>query len=216
MVTREQEQLSGADSSVGQLVERLSAQVLVGARRNGAGYRRDETQGCPSRCRDRAGAQLDAGSARAGYAEQKRDIDSEGEHAPMSTRSEQELQEEIKELRGELGGIVQALVHKADVPARAKQRGNELKEEAIERGIELHDQVVGRSNELKGQVVGYSSELREQAAVRGSELRDRVGEAAERAREAVSRTPRGRWAKLTGGGLALIALTVIVRRVRAS
>lgn len=134
----------------------------------------------------------------------------------MSTRSEQELQEEIKELRGELGGIVQALVHKADVPARAKQRGNELKEEAIERGIELHDQVVGRSNELKGQVVGYSSELREQAAVRGSELRDRVGEAAERAREAVSRTPRGRWAKLTGGGLALIALTVIVRRVRAS
>ncbi len=108
----------------------------------------------------------------------------------MSTRSEQELQEEIKEL----GGIVQALVHKADVPARAKQSGNEL----------------------KGQVVGYSSELREQAAVRGSELRDRVGEAAERAREAVSRTPRGRWAKLTGGGLALIALTVIVRRVRAS
>ncbi|HEX2264492.1 MAG TPA: DUF3618 domain-containing protein, partial [Pseudonocardiaceae bacterium] len=62
----------------------------------------------------------------------------------MSGRSEQELQEEIQELRGELGETVQALAHKADVPARAKQRGNELKEEAIGRSVEA----IERGSEL--------------------------------------------------------------------
>lgn len=145
----------------------------------------------------------------------------------MSGRSEQELQEEIGELRGELGETVQALVHKADVPARAKQRGNELKEEAIERGSELgyqvlgrgselRDQVVERSNQWKDRVAGRSSELRDQVSVRGSGLRNQAVEAAERARAAVSRTPKDRWVKLTCAGLALTALTVIVRRVRTS
>ena len=49
---------------------------------------------------------------------------------------EQQLQEEIEELRGELGETVEALVHKADVPARAKERGAELTERAVDRGIE--------------------------------------------------------------------------------
>ncbi|MGH3810833.1 MAG: DUF3618 domain-containing protein [Pseudonocardiaceae bacterium] len=145
----------------------------------------------------------------------------------MSSRSEQDLQEEIVELRGELGETVQALAHKADVPTRAKRRGNELKEEAIERGSELgsqvfergselRDQVVERSNQWKDRVAGRSSELRGQVVGRGSELRDQAVDAAERAREAVSRTPTQRWAKLVGAGLTLIALSVIVRRVRTT
>ncbi|MGH3997551.1 MAG: DUF3618 domain-containing protein, partial [Pseudonocardiaceae bacterium] len=58
----------------------------------------------------------------------------------MSSRSEQELQEDIADLRSELGETVEALAHKADVPTRVKQRGTELKEQAIERGTELLDQ----------------------------------------------------------------------------
>lgn len=72
----------------------------------------------------------------------------------MSGSAEQErLQAEIEELRGELGETVEALVHKADIPARAKERGHELKEQALERGSELKDQAVERGSELKDQAV---------------------------------------------------------------
>ncbi|MGH3593762.1 MAG: hypothetical protein ACRDRF_22385, partial [Pseudonocardiaceae bacterium] len=62
-----------------------------------------------------------------------------------------------------------------------------------------------RGNELKGQVLA-----------RSSELRDRAVEAAERAREGVSQAPKERWVKLACAGGALVAVMVIVRRVRAS
>jgi hypothetical protein len=45
---------------------------------------------------------------------------------------EERLQEEIQELRSDLGGTVEALVHKVDVPARAKERGSELGKRAID------------------------------------------------------------------------------------
>lgn len=81
-------------------------------------------------------------SAQAGRAEHKvRHRDGEGEHAPMSS-SEQKLREEIEHLRGHLGGTVEALVHKADLPARAKERGSELKARVAERGSELRDRAV--------------------------------------------------------------------------
>jgi hypothetical protein len=51
---------------------------------------------------------------------------------------------------------------------------------------------------------------------RGKELRDRAIAAAERTREAVGQTPTDRWATLAAAGVALITLTVIVRRVRRS
>jgi gas vesicle protein len=143
----------------------------------------------------------------------------------MNGNSEQELQEEIEELRGALGETVQALVYKADVPARAKQRGNELKEEARERGTELRDLAMELGTELRDQGSERGSELRDQVVERSSqvkdwivaccsELSDQAMEATERARGALSRTPRGQWAKLAGAGLALVALTVIVRKVR--
>lgn len=121
----------------------------------------------------------------------------------MSSRSEQELQEDIADLRSELGETVEALAYKADVPTRVKQRGGELTEHALERGTELF-----------GQSIERSSQLREQLTLRGSELRDQAIDAAERAREAVSRTPTQRWAQLAGAGLVLIILSVVTRRVR--
>lgn len=63
-----------------------------------------------------------------------------------------------------------------------KARGNELTGHAVERG-----------NEFKTQVLGH-----------GSEMRDRAVAVADRAREAASQAPMGRWAKLAGSGLALI------------
>jgi ElaB/YqjD/DUF883 family membrane-anchored ribosome-binding protein len=128
---------------------------------------------------------------------------------------EERLQEEIADLRGDLGDTVEALVHKADVPARAKERGRAVKEEAIERGIELQQQAVERGSELSGRVIEWCNEVKAQVVERGSELRDRAVDVVERARESISQTPSDRWAKLAGAGLALLAMTVIVRRVRA-
>jgi hypothetical protein len=129
---------------------------------------------------------------------------------------EERLQAEIVELRSDLGETVEALVHKADLPARAKERGNELKEEAIERGIELQEQVVDRTVELSGRAIERGNEWKAQIVERGSELRDRAIDAAERTREAVSQTPTDRWVKLAAAGITVITVLVIVRRVRRS
>lgn len=128
---------------------------------------------------------------------------------------EERLQEEIEELRGDLGETVEALVHKADLPARAKERGNEVKEQAIERGVELQQQAVQRGSELSGQVIEWCNKVKTQLVGCGSELRDRGADVAERARESVTQTPTDRWAKLAGTGLALLAMTIIIRRMRA-
>lgn len=101
----------------------------------------------------------------------------------MSGSAEQErLQAEIEELRGELGETVEALAHKADIPARVKERGHEVKEQAVERGSELWDQAV---------------------------------DAAGQARQAATRTTEQRWPVLAGVGLTLLALLVVMRRMRA-
>lgn len=140
---------------------------------------------------------------------------------------EERLQEEIAELRSELGETVEALVHKADVPARAKERGAELTERAVERGAELTERAVDRGaelqqqamkrgNELGAQAMEWCNKFKAQAAERGSELRNQALSATERAREAVNKTPPDKWAKLASAGLALIAMMIIMRRVRAS
>lgn len=138
---------------------------------------------------------------------------------------EEQLQEEIEVLRGELGETVEALVHKADVPARVKKRGDEWKEEALERGIELHQQAVEggsalakqaveRGSELTGQAIERGNEWKALLAEGGSELRERARDGAQRTREALGRMPGQRWAKLAVTGLALITVMVLVRRVR--
>ncbi len=138
---------------------------------------------------------------------------------------EEQLKEEIVELRGELGETVEALVHKADLPARAKERGAELTERAVDRGAELteravdrgaelHQEVVKRGSELSAQALELSTKFKAQTAGRVSDLRDQAVSATERAREAVYQTPPDRWAKLACAGLALVATMIIVRRIR--
>jgi hypothetical protein len=67
-----------------------------------------------------------------------------------------------------------------------------------------------------GIVIEWCRKVKAQVVGRGSELFDRGVDVAERVRESVSQTPTDRWAKLAGAGLALLAMTVIVRRVRTS
>ncbi|MGH3549075.1 MAG: DUF3618 domain-containing protein [Pseudonocardiaceae bacterium] len=136
---------------------------------------------------------------------------------------EAQLQEEIEELRAGLGETVEALVHKADLPARAKERGNELRQQTVERGTELLERgnklssdLRERGNEFKGDLLEWGDEFKGQVLARSSELRDRAVESAERARGAVGHIPKERWVKVACAGLALIAVIVIVRRVRHS
>lgn len=129
---------------------------------------------------------------------------------------EKQLQAEIQQLRGDLGETVEALAHKADVPARVKERGAELTERALDQGVELHQQAIERGNELGARAIEWCNGVKARAAGRGSELRDQAVSTAERARGAVSQTPPNRWATLASTGLALVALLVLVRRVRAS
>jgi phosphate starvation-inducible protein PhoH len=119
----------------------------------------------------------------------------------MSSTEEQRRQKHIEELRGELGETVAALAHKVDVPARAKQRGQQFQQQAAERCVELLE----RSQEWKQRLIQ-----------RGSVLRERALDASRRARHAANRSPKPRWATLASGGIAAIILIVIIRRVRAS
>ncbi|MGH3783785.1 MAG: DUF3618 domain-containing protein [Pseudonocardiaceae bacterium] len=129
---------------------------------------------------------------------------------------EAQLQEEIEERRADLGQTVEALVHKTDLPARARDRGNELKKEAVERGNKFSRDVRERGNGFKGELLERGDELKGQVLARSSERRDRAVEAAERAREAVGQTPKERWLTLACAGLPLVAVIVIMRRVRNS
>jgi lambda repressor-like predicted transcriptional regulator len=128
--------------------------------------------------------------------------------------SEQRLQEEIEELRADVGETVEALVHKVDVPAQVKERGTAMKDQAIERGVELQQQAVQRGSELSGWAIEWCSGAKAQVVERGNELLRQSVDAAGRARESLSQTPTDRWAKLTGAGLALLALVIIVRKMR--
>lgn len=106
----------------------------------------------------------------------------------MSSSEQQRLQNEITELRGELGETVEALVHKVDVPARAKERGSELAEQAVERGIELHQQAVDRGSDLSERLIEWCAQFQ------GRQM------------------PVDRWVKFAGAGLAALALMIIIQK----
>jgi hypothetical protein len=131
---------------------------------------------------------------------------------------EERLQEEIEELRGELGETVQALAHKADVPARAKERGTAVKEEAIERGLELSQRAAERGSELSGRVMEWYNDVQARLAAGSSELVQQTVRTVEWARESLRQASTDRRVKLTRAlvtaGAGLLAMAVIVRRVR--
>jgi Protein of unknown function (DUF3618) len=151
---------------------------------------------------------------------------------------EEQLQREIDELRSDLGETVEALVHKADLPARARERGAELTEQAIDRGSELTGRAIERGMELSEQAVDHGAdmtaqvaqlwdEVTSQALARGNELldqvlnrsdnwRERLTGATERVRRATDDMSTERWVKVACVAVGLIVITVVVRRVRIS
>jgi uncharacterized protein YfaS (alpha-2-macroglobulin family) len=131
---------------------------------------------------------------------------------------EERLQEEIEELRGDLGETVEAFAYKADVLARAKERGTAVKEEAVKRGLAVSQQVVERGSELGGQVLEWYNDVQARLVAGSSELAQQTVRTVEWARESVRQAVTDRRVKLTGAlvaaGAGLLAMTVIVRRVR--
>jgi hypothetical protein len=131
---------------------------------------------------------------------------------------EERLKEEIKELRGDLGETVEALAYKANVPGRAKERGTAVKEEAIERGLEVSQQVAQHGSELGGQVLEWYNDVQARLSAASSEVVQQSIRTVEWARESVRQAVTDRRVKLTGAlvaaGAALLAMTVIVRKVR--
>lgn len=89
-----------------------------------------------------------------------------------------------------------------------------LQEEIDELRGELRNQAVTRGSELKDQAVTLGSGLKDEAVMRGGEFKDQAVDTADWLRETVSRTPKDRWATLGSAGLALIALIIIIRRLR--
>lgn len=107
----------------------------------------------------------------------------------MSGRSEQQLREEISELRSELGRTTQELAGKIDVSQRAKRRAGELRDQARERAAGAGEQA--------RQVAG------------------RAKVAAGRAGDGVRQAPASQWAAVAVGLLVLLALIRVVRRAGA-
>jgi hypothetical protein len=131
---------------------------------------------------------------------------------------EERLQEEIEELRGDLGETVEALAYKANVPARAKERGTAVKEEAIQRGLEVSQQVAGRGSELGGQLLEWYNDVQARLSAASSELAQHSIRTVEWVRESARQVVTDRRVQLTGAlvaaGAGLLAMTVIVRKVR--
>lgn len=131
---------------------------------------------------------------------------------------EERLQEEIEELRSDLGETVEALTHKADVPARVKERGTAVKEDAIERGLALSQQAVERGSELSERVLEWYNDAQTRLAAGSSELVAQTVRTAQWARAVARRASADQRVKLTGAlaaaGAGLLVMAVIVRKVR--
>jgi ElaB/YqjD/DUF883 family membrane-anchored ribosome-binding protein len=89
-----------------------------------------------------------------------------------------------------------------------------MKDEAIERGLELTQQAVDRGSELSGRVMEWYNDVQTRLPAGSSELVQQALRAVERARESARQMPPERWVKLAAAGAGLLAMSVIVRRVR--
>src|SRR5262249_31383682 len=151
----------------------------------------------PRRCDigvgDHSAARLGPAGTRTGCAEhQARHQNCEGEHSPMSSGGrldEERLQEEIRELRGDLGETVETLVHKADLPTRAKAQGAEFTERALDYGIELHQQALERGRALGEQAKEWGDQVKTHAAGWSSRLRGQAATVSARTRDVANQTP---------------------------
>jgi Fe2+ transport system protein B len=111
-----------------------------------------------------------------------------------------ELRADIEKTRAELGDTVEALVHKADVPARAKAKGHEMTEKAAETAQQakakaaeaaahVGEKAAGTAQQVKAKAATVTAQAVEaippQVKVKADEARAKASEAASHVAEAI-------------------------------
>ncbi|MEO6088759.1 MAG: DUF3618 domain-containing protein [Umezawaea sp.] len=100
-----------------------------------------------------------------------------------------ELRADIEKTRRELGDTVEALVHKADVPARAKAKGHEVTEKAAETAQQAKVKAAETAQQVKARAATVTAQAVEaippQVKVKAGEARAKASEAAAHVADAV-------------------------------
>ncbi|MGC5341610.1 DUF3618 domain-containing protein [Streptomyces sp. AM 4-1-1] len=139
----------------------------------------------------------------------------EKSHDSGSTPSPEELRERVEGTRDELGRTVEALTAKADVKARARDMGAELKDRV--QGATTHARDVARARtpepvrEKAGQAAG---QLADAASSLGVAIQDNTPDAVQEKAARAMGAARDNRGLLIGLGVATLAVVCLVRRAR--
>lgn len=79
-------------------------------------------------------------------------------------KTKEQVRREIEETRLRLGDTVDAILHRADVPTRAKESFNESKQRAVEAMADSKQRAMEAVSESKNRAVGSLSESKRRAA----------------------------------------------------
>ena len=154
-----------------------------------------------------------------------RTTDTESASGDTIPGDEQELREDIEQIRERLGETVDQLAAKADVKSRARAKAAELAGRAKNTAATSRATAAERAGRARGQLAGKTAMVRQKAAAAGgkgrSQLQARVAPAWDAAPEPVRRavtkgasTARQRRVPLAAALAALIVCYVTVRRWR--
>jgi hypothetical protein len=89
---------------------------------------------------------------------------SDGEARPAPPADPEQLRQEIERTREELGETVEALIAKADVKARTRERVGEISERLREATTQAREQATARVGQARTQIVGRSADAKHAAA----------------------------------------------------
>ncbi|CAB4923356.1 unannotated protein [freshwater metagenome] len=105
---------------------------------------------------------------------------------PADVDSKAALEAQIEETRGELGDTVEALSHKLDVKARAKEGIDERKQAAKDGAVQAKEAVVHTATAAKERVEEAASAAQAKATSAAQEAQDRAASARQSAQQATS------------------------------
>jgi hypothetical protein len=91
---------------------------------------------------------------------------SDGEARPAPPADPEQLRQDIERTREELGETVEALIAKADVKARARERVGEISERLRGATSQAREQATARVGQAKTQIAGRSADAKHAAAGR--------------------------------------------------
>jgi phage-related tail protein len=116
------------------------------------------------------------------------------------------IREDIRETRQQLGDTVEALAHKADVPARTKEKANEVLDTTKAKAAVAKDTVMAKADQAIEAAQVKAAEVAEQAQHAVEKLPQPVAQRAERVIAVIRQRP----GMVLAGAIVSIAL---VRRV---